>query len=244
MTVGITTCYECWMLMARGCASKQVACLKHPPSGQPEPQVPPWAVLQPMAVWFWEAGPSPRHGTAIALPNPSVPDGLCTGTTPLCRRCCPPWQGLVQISRLQVCLLPLSPFPCSLLTHLLFKERPSVALSTTWIAYEPPSMPSPGAGGAGMHMSIRGAGTLQSKRATAKPSVPFTSDTAETSKAGENCREPSGEEGASCPTARPGALELQYVGMAAASAGRQRLRGWTAPVDAQKGKPAFIMCHL
>lgn len=92
MTVSITTCYECWMPMARGCASKQVACLKHPPSGQPEPQVPPWAVLQRVAVWFWEAGPSPRHGTAIALPNPSVPDGLCMGTTPLCRRRSPPWQ--------------------------------------------------------------------------------------------------------------------------------------------------------
>lgn len=135
--------------------------------------------------------------------------------------------------------------PLLAINHLLFKERPSVALSTTWIAYEPPpSMPSPGAGGAGMHMSIRGASTLQTKHATAKPSVPFMSDTAETSKAGENCREPSGEEGASCPTACPGALELQYVGMAAASAGRQRLRGWTAPVDAQKGMPAFIMCHL
>lgn len=105
-------------------------------------------------------------------------------------------------------------------------------------------MPSPGAGGAGMHVSIRGAGTLQSKHATAKPSVPFTSNTAETSKAGESCREPSGKEGASCPTARPGALELRYVGTVAASAGRQRLRGWTAPADAQKGMPAFILCHL
>lgn len=134
MTVGITTCYACWMLMARGCASKQVAYLKHPPLGQPEPQVPPWAVLQWVAVWFWEAGLSPGHRTAIALPNPSVPDGLCRGMAPLGRRRSPPWQGLVQISRLQVCLLPRSPFPCSLLTHLLFKERPSVALSTTRIA--------------------------------------------------------------------------------------------------------------
>lgn len=77
-----------------------------------------------------------------------------------------------------------------------------------------------------MHMSPHGAGTLRGKRATAEPSASFMPNTAGTSKAGESRWEPCGEEGASCPTACPSALELRHVGTVAASAGVGLLQ-WT-----------------
>lgn len=131
MTVGITTCYECWMLMERGCASKQVAGFRHPPSGQPEPRVPPWAALQRVAVRFWEAGPSPGQGMAIALPSPSVQMGSVrarphlAGDTTLPGGCwCKPAAARLLAASLTLPLPVINP-------PLVQGKTPPVALSTT-----------------------------------------------------------------------------------------------------------------
>lgn len=58
MTVGITTCYKCQMLMVVLRAS---CTFMHPPSGRPELCIPPWAVFQWVTVWFGGTGPSPGH---------------------------------------------------------------------------------------------------------------------------------------------------------------------------------------
>lgn len=131
MTVGITTCYECWMLMERGCASKQVARFRHPPSGQLEPRVPPWAALQWVAVRFWEAGPSPGQGMAIALPSPSMQVGSLraqphlAGDAALSGGCwCKPAAACLLAASLTLPLLVINP-------PLVQGNTPPVALSTT-----------------------------------------------------------------------------------------------------------------
>lgn len=181
--------------------------------------------LRRVAVWFWEAGPSPGQGMAIALPSPSVPDGLCRGTAPLGRRRSPPWRcwcksaaaGLLAAS-FTLPLLVINPALVQGKTLCSSKHDMDCLLT-------PAAWTVPDLGAAGMYTSPRGASTLQSKQATAKPSAPFAPDTVGTSKVGESRWESSGKEGASSPTTRPSALELRRMGTTAASAGRRRLWG-------------------
>lgn len=215
MTVGITTSYECQLLVERGCASKQVARLMHPPRGRPERRVPPRDALPAGGCVILGSRTVPRAGDGGCLAEPQHARGAQRGHGPTCPGTQPSPEAAGANQPPQVCLSSRSPFPCSLLTHPSFKERPSVALSATRTAEEPPQR----AGGTGMHASPRGAAALQGKRATAKPSVPFVPSTAGTSKAAKSHREPCGEEGPRCPTACPHALELRHMGTVAASAG-------------------------
>lgn len=76
VTVGITMCYKCWMLIKRGCALEQGASSLRL-SGM---QVAPWAAFPLVAVWVWEVGPFPLPCQALVCLMGSV--GLSAASLP------------------------------------------------------------------------------------------------------------------------------------------------------------------